>query len=246
MATGERKSSEDLIREAHQRLGSLHPHPDADVLDAEAGVDAVAPPGVASQPPTRALQYRSQDEKVTTTFPPDPIERRVATGIGFSGRWVGWAITALVFSAWGLFTSLDDANRDGSGEIVAAGDLDVMTLQVGDCFDDPEVLDEVVFDVAAVPCTDSHDNEVFAVQSVSAVFGGAFPGLDALEQHGYEVCSGQTFDSYVGASYLDSALEVFTITPTEESWDQGDREIVCALFRLDFAPLTGSARGSGL
>ena len=244
MANGERKSSEDLIREAHQRLQSLQPDPTAGVPGED--VEAGASPALESQSTPHALQYRSQDETVSTTFPPDPIERRVATGIGFSGRWVGWVIGALVLAGWGFFTSLDDANRDGSGEIVAAGDLDVMTLQVGDCFDDPEVIDEVVFDVAAVPCTEAHDNEVFAVQSVASDFGGVFPGLDALEQHGYEFCSGQTFDSYVGASYLDSALEVFSFTPTEESWDQGDREIVCALFRLDFAPLTESAQGSGL
>jgi hypothetical protein len=41
-------------------------------------------------------------------------------------------------------------------------------------------------------------------------------------------------------------LEVFTFTPTQDSWDDGDREFVCALYRLDFGKLTGTARGSGL
>ncbi len=150
-----------------------------------------------------------------------------------------------VFAAIGFFSSLNDASRDGSGELVSAGDLDVMALQVGDCFGDPEELDEVVFDVAALPCSEAHDNEVYSLVPVT-VFGTAFPGETALQDFSYEACIGDPFSGYVGTDYLDSVLEVFTFTPTEESWDDGDRDVVCILYKLDLTKLIGTARGSGL
>lgn len=167
---------------------------------------------------------------------------------------VGWFFTSvgarvviglLIAGGWWLFTSFDDASRDGDGEIVGRGDLGVMAMQVGDCFDDPDELENVVYDVAAVPCSEPHDNEVFAVKSVGTVFGDGFPGRSVIEQHSYDSCVA-SFSTYVGVDYAESSLEVFTFTPTEESWGEGDREFVCALYSLDFAKLTGTARGSGL
>jgi hypothetical protein len=52
------------------------------------------------------------------------------------------------------------------------------------------------------------------------------------------------FEAYVGLSYPESALEVFPITPTQGSWDNGDREIICALYNLDLSKLTGSMQGA--
>ena len=52
------------------------------------------------------------------------------------------------------------------------------------------------------------------------------------------------FEDYVGVAYTDSPLEVFTIIPTEASWESGDREVICSLYNSDFTKLTGSMRGS--
>jgi hypothetical protein len=155
-------------------------------------------------------------------------------------------IGLLIFGGWSLFTGFDDARRDDGGVIVSGGDLDVMTLQVGDCFNDPNEPETAVSDVAAVPCNQEHDNEVFLVQTLGSTFGDTFPGVDALSEYSYIRCTGPSFDSYVGMSYLDSVLEVLTFTPTEDSWAQGDRDFVCALYRLDGAPMNRSAGGSGI
>lgn len=117
-------------------------------------------------------------------------------------------------------------------------------MQPGDCFDDPA--SDVVYDVQAVPCSQPHDNEVFALGDVSGVFPRSFPGLAALDDHAYEQCIGSTFQSYVGVAYADSSLGVFTLTPTEESWSEGDRGYICALYRLDLAKLTDTAQSSGV
>ena len=38
------------------------------------------------------------------------------------------------------------------------------------------------------------------------------------------------FGTYVGIPYADSVLWATMITPSEGSWDDGDREYVCALY----------------
>ena len=43
---------------------------------------------------------------------------------------------------------------------------------------------------------------------------------------------------------LDSELDLFPITPTSESWAEGDRVVYCALYALDLSKLTGSMEGS--
>lgn len=241
MADSDPKSSEDLIREANQRLRSAPSQPEATFETSTAPSDEVSPP-VAP----RGIESRSEQVSQPAEFPKDPVQTRPEPRTRINRSWARLILSALVFGGWLLFSTLDDASRDDSGDIADAGDLDVMSLQVGDCFDDPEDLEEVVFDVAAVPCSGLHDNEVFAVQPLGASFGDSYPGDDALSDYTHEVCSGVLFDSYVGTSYVDSSLEVFTFTPTQESWDEGDREFVCALYRLDLAKLTGTARDTGL
>lgn len=151
----------------------------------------------------------------------------------------------LIVGGWWLFTGLDDASRDDSGQIVGGGDLDVADMVPGDCFNDPENLEDSVTHVAAVPCSEPHDNEVFAVSSVGSSLGDRFPGIDVLDRYTYESCIGP-FESYTGEDYTQSSLEVYAFFPTKESWDQGDRGFSCVLYALDFSRLTGSVRDNGL
>ncbi|HZD23307.1 MAG TPA: septum formation family protein [Acidimicrobiia bacterium] len=144
-----------------------------------------------------------------------------------------------------FFTGLDDANRDDSGQIVDGGDLDVTAMQPGDCFNDPEEFWEEVTHVDAVPCSEPHDNEVFAVLSVGSALGDEFPGVDVLDQYTYESCLAP-FEEYTTGPYAKSSLEVFAFFPTEEGWNQDDREFSCVLFARAFSKLTGSARDSSL
>lgn len=240
MENGERKSSEDLIREANERLRGSARREEDPVQSLDSSSEEPSPEGRG--PADRAPDGRANP----AVSPPGPDEDRSPGRSRNLKTLIRWALIALFIGGGYLFSTFGSADRDGSGEIVGSGDLDVMSLQVGDCFDDPEDLEDVVYDVAAVPCAEAHDNEVFAVQSLADAFPRSFPGEDVLWDYSYEVCSGSLFDSYVGTPYLDSSLDVFTLTPTEESWEEGDREFVCAVFRLDGRKLTGTARDSGL
>jgi hypothetical protein len=122
--------------------------------------------------------------------------------------------------------------------------ISVYDLSVGDCFDD--TAEDLINEVEVVPCEGPHDNEVFAIFDHPAGADEAFPG-EELETYTDEECT-SAFEEFVGTPYDQSALYYFPIRPTEETWDQGDREIVCALYGVDDntdpIKIEGSMQGS--
>ena len=121
----------------------------------------------------------------------------------------------------------------------------VFTLEVGTCFNDegpPGAAAEEISSVPEVDCSEPHDNEVFALIDYTET--ASYPGAEQMTEIGTNLCIEQ-FDAYVGIAYLDSELDVFSITPTEDGWNRlNDREIICALYNLDLSKLTGSMRGA--
>lgn len=121
-----------------------------------------------------------------------------------------------------------------------SGDTSVFDLQVGDCFDDDPAATDEVASVATVDCAEPHDNEIFFEFSLA---GGTFPGEDAIMGEAADRCI-PAFDAFVGKSYYESDLDIFPITPTAASWEEGDRVVYCVLYALDLSKLTGSMRGA--
>ena len=111
------------------------------------------------------------------------------------------------------------------------------TIEAGQCFDDAEGAEIDDFDT--VGCDEAHQNEVFFVYDADDA--DEFPGTEALHEAGMDRCTREPFDEYVGESYEDSKFEVFTVVPSEESWGNGDREVVCALYDPEDNSETGSA-----
>jgi hypothetical protein len=133
--------------------------------------------------------------------------------------------------------------RDESGAVVEEGDESVFDLSVGDCFDDPEELEGLVSDLTLIPCDQAHDNEVFALVDHPAGDGDAFPGDDAMDTFAEEACL-PAFEEYVGLPYEESVFAYYPIKPTEETWADGDREVVCVLYEGQLEKLEGSVQGS--
>lgn len=140
---------------------------------------------------------------------------------------------------FGYFTQVE---RDESGSIVDAGDVDAFDIRLGDCFNDASSSGvEEIASIDGVPCSEPHDNEVYALVNLTQA---SFPGEEALESIAFEACLDK-FESFVGKDYESSSLDIFPIYPTRDSWNElNDREVVCALFDLDFKKLAGSMRGS--
>lgn len=135
----------------------------------------------------------------------------------------------------------DNTTRDETGAIVEAGGLGAFQMQIGDCFNDPDDASELVASVAAVPCSELHDNEVFAEFDVTVT---TWPGPDAIYEEAWLGCYDR-FPAYVGTEWERSALDLTAFTPSKGSWAEGDREVTCFLYDGELRKLAGSMRNSG-
>ena len=127
--------------------------------------------------------------------------------------------------------------------VTEGGDVGVFALNVGDCFDDPPDVqgdgDGSVEAVAAVPCDEPHDNQVYHKFDLP---DGDFPGEDATFDRATAGCIAQ-FEAAVGEAYETSPLDIFPLTPTESGWAAGDQEVICSIYNLDLSKLTADALG---
>lgn len=159
-------------------------------------------------------------------------------------KFLVYAAIGLGFVSYNVFTQAD---RDASGAIVSGGSVDAFTIRLGDCFNNTASFgaDESgeVSSLPGVPCTEPHDNEVFAVFDVDFE---AFPGDDVMSERAFQGCLAR-FEGFVGTVYEDSTLDITAMYPSSESWSiQNDREVVCAVYDMNEGKLTGSAENSAI
>ena len=114
------------------------------------------------------------------------------------------------------------------------GEGSVFGLSEGACFDDPEATEDIR-EVPVVPCDEPHDNEVFATLDLD---DGEFPGGEVVEEQALDGCT-EAFPEVVAERYGDTELVIGVLTPSPDSWEGGDREVVCFLSSPD-GMLTGS------
>ena len=112
-------------------------------------------------------------------------------------------------------------------------------LQVGDCYnyDDSETQ---VSNVEVVDCSAPHQYEVYSNYQITQ---STFPDESTMKSEQYTACH-DTFETYVGVPYDQSQYDVGTLTPTENSWAQGDHTITCSLMTKDGSLITGSLKGA--
>lgn len=152
----------------------------------------------------------------------------------------GYILVALGAVGYNAITSAD---RDSSGAIVESGNVDPFEMRVGDCFDDTTAMESgQIINLPGVPCSEPHDNEVYALVNVEL---DAFPGDDAMSDIAMQHCK-EHFASFVGRDYESSSLDIFTMQPSQESFSANDREVVCAVYDMELNKLQGSVMGSAL
>lgn len=120
----------------------------------------------------------------------------------------------------------------------ASTQVGVLDMTVGLCFDDAAQAEVEAF--AVVACDEPHDNEVYHLAEYSA--SSAYPGAATVASFADAVCL-DAFDDYVGLAYNESRYIKAAIVPTAETWQRGDREVVCFLFAPEGEKLVGSVRG---
>jgi hypothetical protein len=150
-------------------------------------------------------------------------------------RWLRFAWIPII-GVVVLIGFLSAAPRGGDGSLTGSGTVNVDDLREGDCFNTGDETE--ISDVDGVPCDEPHGYEVYAIVQHEA---DAFPTDAEMDQVFTSRCEGP-FESYVGAPYATSAIYASMITPSEESWADGDRNFICVLYDPDDEALTESLR----
>jgi hypothetical protein len=164
----------------------------------------------------------------TVTTRPEPGWQRWARYL-----WIPVLVVAL--GAGYLFS----ARRGDDGSLTAAGNVGVDDLRAGDCFNTEDAVE--ISDVDGVPCSEPHEYEVFAVTTHEG--DGTFPSDADLESIFALICE-PPFETYVGEPYATSAIWGTMISPSEESFSDGDREYICVLYDPENTALTTSLRNA--
>ncbi len=241
--TGDAPSSEELIRRARMGLGGDASMPDTG--DADAGLERFAsaqveptapveppPPSTPSPDPVGDAGPPPADSGslLPEHFRPENETRSAEQSSSFG--WARWVIPIGVVG-YILFN-------------VLTADTAVDDLSIGDCFLNPTEIE--ITTVETVDCAETHDYEVFAFVDLDER-SGAFPGDDVLFEEAADRCL-EPFLAYTGID-LDTDTPGYlydVFIPDRRSWDDGNRESMCAIFAIDAGvnpiPSSGSARGS--
>lgn len=127
------------------------------------------------------------------------------------------------------------SSDDGEGE-----ETSVFDLEEGDCFGPAG---DQVETVTVVDCEQPHIYEVFSLFDYEGD-GDEYPGEETIQTAADEGCD-TDFEEFVGIDYQSSRWYITSVTPSEQTWADGDREIVCTLNLEDLSEVTGSAEGTG-
>jgi hypothetical protein len=123
----------------------------------------------------------------------------------------------------------------------ACGQTSVFNVEVGQCFN-LNIDGDNVSSLPIVDCAEPHTGEIYALPQMA---DGDFSQA-AVDEAVQRECFGPSFQSYVGTDYQNSAIYASSIVPTQDTWDDGDREIICYLEDENGAETTGSWRGANL
>ncbi|MFJ3403674.1 septum formation family protein [Promicromonospora sp. NPDC090134] len=127
----------------------------------------------------------------------------------------------------------------------ATAGAEIPDLHVGDCIDTAATSGQTtLYRIPVVPCTTAHGGEIYAQTTAadSLAKNGATPTQQALWDAADAYCYPQ-FTKYVGLRWAKSELLYWPIAPSEESWAEGDRRILCVVESEQ--PVTGSLEGAG-
>jgi hypothetical protein len=160
----------------------------------------------------------------------------------------GWLPVALFTLTVGLVSCSNEpeATRDETGAVASEGALDAFEIAVGDCIVDEAAASEEVVEVSsvtAVPCSRPHDAEAYSAFDLP---DGDFPGDEEVAAAGDERCL-EDFESFIGTPFEESRYDIFTIHPSEQTWNEmDDREVVCLVIDPEGGKLEGSLRGAAV
>jgi len=114
------------------------------------------------------------------------------------------------------------------------------SLKVGQCIQLPD--DDEVGDITTANCAEEHTGEVYYILTLTQ---DTLPSRAEIEKLTSDTCD-DNFEAYVGSATNETELDVTAMFPTKNSWDKGDRDIVCIVIPAEGKTLTQSVKGSGM
>lgn len=134
---------------------------------------------------------------------------------------------ALMLTGCSLLPAAAPQRDAESGEITQVQpNADVFQLRVGDCINSDELSEDGVTSVPVLPCANPHGDEVYFAFNMT---GDVFPGQDVIDAEADATCTAE-FTTFVGLDYESSVLDWWQFTPSEGSWGEGDREVLCLIY----------------
>jgi Domain of unknown function (DUF4190)/Septum formation len=166
---------------------------------------------------------------------PQKGKRLAIAGLVLSVLWLAGLTSAIAYNA------ASQAHRSASsGQITQPGSMNIFSLRVGDCFNNPG--SGGVTTVTAIPCDQAHNAQVFA--EFNAANSTSYPGSSALRQEATNGCNSRVAGSVNKAKVTDS-MSIRFLYPLAGSWAIGHRGISCLLVNstadLRSSLLTGSS-----
>ncbi len=220
----------------------LRRHAPASALG-DAGAFATPPPPPvegqawgAPPPPVEGQAWGAPDGSLSPPSSPGGRRTMVLATVGVLGFVVAAGIGAFILRAGDRGAALESPPVDAtpaeetpavptptSGSVV-----DAFTIELGDCLIVPS--EDQFEEIRRLACTEPHDGEVFFVADYP---GSDLPSDDDFSTFVEEQCL-PAFAEFTGSPYEDQdVLDVGWFTPTEGSWGNGDREVVCYLTPVD-------------
>lgn len=131
------------------------------------------------------------------------------------------------------------------GEIIR--DYDLVN---GDCFNRIEdiIQGRKVVITSRIECEDAHTYEVFHMFELDVPHPAIYPGNTAMREYALQRCY-EYFADFVGEIYELSLYEIGVFTPDRTNFEHEVaryRTVHCWLYRNDLAPMTSSAKGTGI
>lgn len=122
------------------------------------------------------------------------------------------------------------------------------TAEVGDCLNISDLEEQLggadsgeVTQLPTVDCGEEHDAEVLLAYDLPE---GPLPEQSLLDGVVESQCMPQ-FQTYLGVPYEESQrFDMFTLHPTQDSWEGGDREVLCIIHTTDRSRVTGTFEGA--
>ena len=141
-------------------------------------------------------------------------------GIVLSACWTGLLIIAIIASNLGQAT-----RSPTTGQITHSGKLNVFSLAVGDCFNNPAGASSVT-EVTAIPCTQPHNAQIFAKFDLTGS-DFAYPGTTVVTRKATVGCNRRI--GSVDKAKTTSAMSVRLLFPEDGAWIGGQRTVSCMI-----------------